>query len=277
MTTAFVLSGGASHGATHVGMLMALADADITPDLLVGTSSGALNAAWLACNSNKPLDQLATVWRGLSRKRVFPAELVGGFLGFTGRRNSLFTNRSIRQLVQRQIQTRQIEGSQIPLHVIATDIRTGEELRLSEGPLIDAVMASAALPGLLPPVPWQGRMLVDGGLRNNTPISHAVDLGADEIYVLATGYSCQMAEPPTTAIGVALQAIGLLISQRLERDVSEFSETATLHIPPGMCVDVGPTDFAQADRLIDGAYANTTGWIAGGCAPVDPASLHHVH
>jgi NTE family protein len=90
-------------------------------------------------------------------------------------------------MLRRHATAERLEETPIPLHVIATDVLTGEEVRLSEGPLVDAVMAGAAIPGVLPPVDWEGRLLVDGGVANNAPISHALDLGADRVYVLPTG------------------------------------------------------------------------------------------
>ena len=78
----------------------------------------------------------------------------------------------------------------VPLHVVAVDVVTGQELRLSHGPVLEAVLASAAIPGVLQPVSWEGRALMDGGVANNTPISHAVELGAERIYVLPTGHAC---------------------------------------------------------------------------------------
>ena len=78
------------------------------------------------------------------------------------------------------------------MHVIATDVLTGSEVRLSQGPLPEAVLASAAIPGVLPSVDWQGRDLMDGGVANNTPISHAIELGARQVYVLPTIQECEL-------------------------------------------------------------------------------------
>ena len=276
MTVAVVLSGGASHGAIHVGMLRALREHGVRADVLIGTSAGALNAAWLATHPDESVEVLGDIWRGLSRDKVFPLDFVGGFLGFIGKRASLFSDRGMRSLLRHHIGVELLEDTIIPLHVVATDIRTGEELRLSEGSLVDAVTASASLPGLLPPVRWGEYVLVDGGLRNNTPISHAAEMDADEIYVLSTGYACKAMDPPESAAGVALQAISLLVSQRLESDVKHYGPTTKMHIPPGICMDVGPTDFAQADRLIQGAYQSTAAWLADGCKFMSTA-FHHTH
>ena len=186
--TAFVLSGGASLGAMQVGMARALYERGIAPDLLVGTSAGALNAAFLATRppTSATTDELASVWRDLRRDDVFPIgvrTLVGGL---TNHLDHLVADRGVRRLARQHLQIERLEDTRVPLHLVAFDVLSGEEVRLSEGPALDALLAAAAIPGLLPPVEWGGRLLVDGGVVDNTPISHAVALGAERIYVLST-------------------------------------------------------------------------------------------
>jgi NTE family protein len=108
-------------------------------------------------------------------------------------------------------------------------------------------MASAAIPGVLPAVKWEGRELIDGGVSNNAPISHAVELGADDVYVLATGAACELEEPPHGALGRILQATNLLVGRRLALDIAEYSRHAQLTVLPTPCpLDVQPTDFGKA-------------------------------
>jgi predicted acylesterase/phospholipase RssA len=181
MTTAFVLSGGASLGSIQVGMLEALYERDIRPDLIVGTSAGALNGAFIADRPQVVQTALALgdVWRGLSRGQVFPVSPVTGALGLIGARSHLVPDSGLRRLIGRHTTAERLEDTLVPLHVIATDVLRGEEVRLSEGPMVDAVMASAAIPGVLPAVDWAGRELIDGGVANNAPLTHALELGAD--------------------------------------------------------------------------------------------------
>src|SRR5687767_4963674 len=194
MTTAFVLSGGASLGAIQVGMLRALAAHDIRPDVIVATSVGAVNGAFLACRDfgAKAIDELAELWLGVRRGQIFPVEPFTGLLGFLGARRNLVPGGALRRLIRKHIDCERLEDAGTPLHVIACDVLNGEEVRISEGPLVEAIMASAAIPGVLPPVERDGRVLVDGGVMNNTPITHAVDLGADEFFVLPTGGPCEL-------------------------------------------------------------------------------------
>lgn len=175
MRVAFVLSGGASLGAIQVGMLRALAARGIAPDVIVGTSVGAVNGAFLAGRpfTRGTIDELDEIWVDLRRGRVFPAEPLTGFLGFAGLRANLAPAGLLRRLVARHVEHGFLEDLPIPLHVIACDVLTGTEVRLSRGPLVEAVLASAAIPGVFPPVERDSRLLIDGGVLDNTPISHA--------------------------------------------------------------------------------------------------------
>jgi NTE family protein len=132
----------------------------------------------------------------------------------------------------------------------------GQEIRLSEGPALEAMLAAAAIPGVLPPVRWNGRLLVDGGVVNNTPISHAIELGARQIYVLPTEdpTSRGLSVPPRGALDVAVHAFTLLVGARLRMDVARYATRVELIVLPAPNPDrVQPTDFDHADRLIDGA------------------------
>jgi NTE family protein len=264
MSTAFVLSGGASLGAIQAGMLEALFERGIAPDIIVGTSAGALNGSFLAERSPtvEAARNLGAVWRGLSRGQVFPLNPLTGALGFLGAREHLVPDSGLRRLVRRHATVDRLEQTRIPLHVIATDVLDGREVRLSEGPLVDAVMASAAIPGVLPPVEWEGRLLVDGGVSNNAPISHALELGADEIYVLPTGTPCELAEPPHGALAMLVYATGLLVSRRLAQEIALLGDDASVIVLPPPCpLTVQPTDFGHADALIAAARADARSFL----------------
>src|SRR4051812_5680621 len=179
MTTAFVLSGGASLGAVQVGMLLALAEEDVRPDLIVGTSVGAVNGAWIAANPDREgIASLAELWRSLTRAGVFPTRLLTGLLGFLGRQGNLVPDSALRHLIDEHLRFRRLEDAPIPFHLVATDVLSGEDVRLSRGDGFDAILASAAIPAVFPLVHIDGRDLIDGGVVNNTRISHAVALGA---------------------------------------------------------------------------------------------------
>jgi NTE family protein len=256
MSTAFVLSGGASLGAIQVGMLEALYERGIVPDLIIGTSAGALNGAFVAARPQtvQTARELAAVWRNLRRGDVFPVNPLTGLLGFAGARSNLEPDSALRSLIRRHMPTERIEDTSVPLHVIATDVVTGNEVRLSAGPLLEAVMASAAIPGVLPPVEWDGRMLMDGGVANNAPLSHALELGANRIYVLPTGSPCELEAPPRGVLPMFLYASGLLLGRRLIADMGSIPAGVEVSVLPPPCpLTVQPIDFGHADQLIDQA------------------------
>jgi len=256
MTMAFVFSGGASLGAAQAGMLEALYERSIRPDLFVGTSAGAVNATFAAFRpaTVDTARQLQTVWRGLSRSHVFPANPVRAGLGLIGLASHTVPEGNLRRLVRRYAIGERLENADIPVHVVCADVQSGEEVLLSEGPLVEAVVASAAIPGVFPMVPWDDRHLIDGGVLNNTPISHAVALGADDVIVLQAIGSHRLASPPRTAMAAGIAAMARAIGRRLEDDIVRYSATARITVLPAP--DLGPilpTDFGRADDLIDEA------------------------
>jgi NTE family protein len=281
MTTAFVLSGGGSLGAVQVGMLQALAERRITPDLLVGTSAGALNAVFVAAHGAGPaaLDQLAATWVALRRDDVFPVRAPRMLLALTGARDSLCTHQGLERLVRRQVGFARLEDAAIPVHLVATDLLSGEEVLLSEGDALTAVLASSAVPAVLPPVRRDGRTLVDGGLADNAAISKAVGLGADRIYVLPTGYACALPSPPTRPLAVAIQALSLLVQQRLVTDVALYADRVDLVVLPPLCpLRISAIDFRHAAELCRRAHASAAAWLdnraASGPRPERILSLH---
>src|SRR5690242_1789656 len=142
--TAFVLSGGAGLGAIQVGMLRALYERGIAPDLIVGTSAGALNGAFIASRPQtvQTADELAGAWRGVRRGSAFPLNPLTGLLGFIGRRDHLVPASGLERLIDRHIEHERLEQLPIPLHVVAVDVITGEERLLSSGDLRTAILAS---------------------------------------------------------------------------------------------------------------------------------------
>jgi NTE family protein len=264
MTRAFVLSGGAALGAIEVGMLQALFERGVAPDLIVGTSVGAINGAFIA--SREPTVatalELGQVWRGLRRGKVFPVNPLTGFIGFIGASDHLVPEGNLRRLIAENIQVKRLEQMRIPLHVIVTDVLSGQELRLSEGPAVDAVLASAAIPGVFSPIDVEGRRLMDGGVANNTPLSHAVELGADEIYVLPTGFACSLTEHPRGALGMLLHAENLLVQQRLHVEIGLYRDRVRVIVLPPPCPQpIQPIDFDHARELIDHALAESRTYL----------------
>jgi NTE family protein len=142
---------------------------------------------------------------------------------------------------------------------------------LSHGPLVDAVLASAAIPGVLPPIEWEGRLLIDGGVVDNTPISHAVGLGARQVYVLPTGGPCVLTAPPRGALAMLMHASGLMVSQRFTAEVASVQGGVDLVVLPPPCpLDVQPMDFGHAETLMSRAEADAGAFLDGRARTVVP-------
>src|SRR3954452_2826642 len=233
--TAFVLSGGASLGAVQPGMLRALYEQGITPDLLVGTSAGALNAAFVASRPQtvQTARDLARIWRNLRRDDVFPVSMRALVGGLCRKRDHLVPDQALRRLVSRHCEFDDLADAPTSLHVVAYDVVSGREILLSDGPAVDAITASASIPGVFPPVVVGDRCLIDGGVVNNTPISHAVRLGAERVYVLPTQTGPRrLSRPPAGAIDAAIQAVTLLVDGRFAADVARYASEVELIVLP---------------------------------------------
>lgn len=264
-TTAFVLAGGGSLGAIEVGMMRELLDWGETPSFVVGASAGAINGAYFAAAPTLAgVSKLEAIWLGLKRHDVFPFGL-RNLVGLLLRRAHLVDSSGLRRLLERHLPYGQLEHAAIPIHIVASDMVTGEEVLLSSGPAVDAVLASAAIPGVFPPVPLNGRLLVDGGVANNTPISTAVRLGATRIIVLPTGFACALKTVPANAIGRAMHALSLLVARQLVHDAERYASAVELRIVPTLCpLDCSPYDYSTAATLIERASESTRRWLVEG-------------
>jgi NTE family protein len=279
--TAFVLSGGASLGAVQVGMLRALMDREVTPDMLVGTSVGALNAAFIAGHGFTPegVDALSSVWRGLQARSLFPVDPRRALAALAGRRSSVCTDVGLRRLLDQHLNFDRLEDSPIPLVIVATDLLSGREVSLVDGDAREAVLASCALPGVFPPVIRNGRSLVDGGLANNTALSQAVLAGATTIYALPSGYSCALPRAPQTPMSTVAHALVILTHQRLLTDIETYADRVDLVVLPPPCpLAVSPLNFGRASALIEAAYlAADAALECNGGRRTDPAQAVGLH
>ncbi len=273
--TAFVFAGGGSLGAVQVGMLRELLRAGVNADFVVGSSVGAMNAAYFAGAPNAAgVDKLERIWRGLRRHDVFPLTL-RSVLGFVGGADNLIDPANLRRLIERHIPFRNLENAPIPVHVVATNLG-GVSVCLSSGPAVEAILASAAIPAAFPSVRVGEHDLIDGAVGNNTPILTAADLGATRIIALPTGFACALREPPKGAIARALHAITLLIAHQMVRDLRQLDGKVDIFTVPNLCpLDASPYDFSCAGRLIEQAAENTRKWTEGGglSRPEIPNSL----
>lgn len=261
---AFVFAGGGSLGAIQVGMLHVLMQTGLRPDFVVGSSVGAINAAYFAGSPDPAgVSRLADIWSSLRRADIFPMTLSGAAKLFR-HPDGIVNPGRLRHLVEANLAYAKIEDARIPLHIMATDLQ-GVGVRLSSGPAAEAIMASAAVPGVFPPVTIAGRQLMDGAIAANTPLRLAVELGASRIIVLPTGYACALKEPPKGVIAKALHAITLLIAWQLMHELDVVPQSVQVHMAPALCpLGVSPYDFSASRHLMDRAIQSTHKWIEAG-------------
>jgi NTE family protein len=272
--TAFVLSGGASLGALQVGMLRALYERGVTADLLVGTSVGALNAAFIASRPQTPetARELARAWRGIERADAFPVSLRTMVGGLAGHRNHLVPAHGLRRIIERHVELDDLADAAVPLSLVAFDVNAGIEAVLCDGPAVDAIVAACSIPGIFPPVAIGEKLLVDGGVVNNTPIRHAVELGAERVYVLPTQEPRYVQPAPArTALDAAIYGIGLLVGSRLEADVFRYQgEVELIVLPAANTEHVQPTNFERSSQLAAEAYVASRDALARAAAEQTP-------
>ena len=267
---AFVLSGGANLGAEQAGMLVALLQAGIEPNVLVGTSIGAANAAFLAADpSLDRAESLADLWRTVRPRDVFPLNPVA-ITRSIFRGGAIFPTEPFRRLMEREIPYATIENAPIPLRIVATAFDDGSEVVFDSGSVVDAVLASTALPGVFAPHEVDGRLYLDGGLVDQVPLGPAIDAGATTLYVLSVGFPCPPPRNHRSARAVLAHSMGILLSQQVRYDgahlPSHHPGVDVIQIPP-VCSQVGLRDFSQATQMIERARAMTAAFLANGRAP----------
>ncbi|MBI3701163.1 MAG: patatin-like phospholipase family protein [Afipia sp.] len=263
--TAFVLAGGGSFGAIQAGMLQALVAHGVTADIVVGSSVGSMNGAYYAGDPTLDgMKKLAAIWRGLTRGDVFPVSL-RAFISFLWRRDFLVSHSGIRKIVETNLPYRNIEDATIPLHVVATEIVTGDTVVISKGSASDAIVASTAIPGAFEPVRYEDVFLADGAISSNTPINVAIKLGASRLIIMPTGFACDVQKPPVGAVANVLHALTLLIARQMTYELEDIDPSIEYFVVPPLCPLVGsPYDFSRTSEHIERAIKNTEKWIADG-------------
>lgn len=280
--TAFVFAGGGSLGAVQVGMLKALTTEGITADMVVGSSMGAINAAYFAGNPTlEGVSRLEKIWRDLRRSDIFPMNAISVFLNFLTSKDYLVCPAALANLIKRELPYRNLEQTRLPCHVVATDLMTGGEVVMSTGSATEALLASAAIPGIFPPVYTRGYHLIDGGVANHTPVSTAAERGVDRIIVLPTGAPCSPDRPPEGVIEIALHSLNLMILRQLARDTEFYRDRVEIIIVPPPCpLSVSAYDFSRTRSLIEHAARLTADHIRSNCLKpqgIPPQLYQHTH
>jgi len=269
--TAFVLGGGGLLGAGEVGMLRALLENGTFPDLVVGTSVGAINGAAIATDPTLAgIDGLAAVWHGLAGSGLYRASPVRRARHVARARTSVHPNDPLRDLLLGHLGDRRIEDLPVPFQCVAASIERAAEHWFTTGPVVDAVLASSAVPGVLPPVRIGAEHYLDGGLVNSVPVGRAVALGATVVFVLQVGRIDRPLKAPTKPWEVASVAFEIARRHRFARELAEIPEGVDVHIlptgadEPPRAADLSSLryrDFASVERRITQAHDATLAYL----------------
>lgn len=275
MRTAWVFPGGSTFGAVQAGLATALFESGIRPDVLVGTSAGSLNAAWIAGKpTEEGLRELRELWVSMRRSDVFPVDPLRMLAGKLGLINHLMSNHGLAGWLYRTLPYRRLEDTEVPLIVTATDVDTGEPVYFDRGPALTALVASCSIPGLFPPLRVGDRRLVDGGPAAFMPISRAVAEGAERVYVLPCTGTVPFEvvrsrrlpwSPRTTPRSIADingSALGAAMAAAATLDMQLNATRCELFVLPAPSVaGLSPYSFAHSAALIDFAWQNTRDWL----------------
>lgn len=254
--TAFVLGGGGVLGAVQVGMLRALLDSGVRPDLVVGTSVGAINGAVVAASpADEVADRLEALWTAPAAGALFTGGTVRRLRELTRTGVAAHSPEPLRRALTELLDGQRIEDLPVRFSCCAASIEDAAEHWFDRGPVVDAVLASAAVPGLLPPVEIAGRHYLDGGLVNSIPLSRAIELGADRVFVLHVGRVDQPLRPPRRPWEVATVAFEIARRHRYARDLAAVPEGVEVHVLPAGDGSAPPWDSRAALRYRDMAAA----------------------
>lgn len=261
---AFVLSGGGNLGAIQVGMLKALVERDIVPDVVLGCSVGALNGAGFALQPDQEgVEQLAEHWRGTTSHELMPSSRIPSALQLLRKGAALHSNEGLRAGIERLLGPgRRFDEVQLPFQCVATHADLAVEHWFEEGELTEAILASAALPAVYPPVVIDGQRYVDGGVVDNVPIARAVELGCKVIYVLHVGPHGRPDAEIKRPLDGALQAYWIARNSRFARDLASLPpRVEAVVLPPGKRPELRYSDFTQTDELVRQGYENSANFL----------------
>ncbi len=256
VSTAFVLGGGGNRGAVQVGMLRALVERAVVPELVVGTSIGAINAAAFAGSPTiEGVYLAADVWRRIAVEEVFPRSRFHGSWRFLERREAVYPIDGLRRVVEGFLRFEFLEDSPLPLVVVASRLDDGTEEWLLRGPALESILASAALPGLYPAVEIGGTHYFDGGVLDNVALSVARAAGAKRVFVMLCGPIGQSVPEFNRPYEAMLAAFGLALRGRLRRDLALVGPDVDVVVFEEPAVaGIEPDDFSRTHELIEAGY-----------------------
>lgn len=251
--TALVLGGGGNLGASEVGFVRRIAELGIPLHLVVGTSVGALNAAHVVFHEDPGHDCLREIWAGLAERRLFHRGIHRIALNLLRTRMSLYDHSFVRELLAEHMPSDDFAAARIPLYITATNLNTGERRIFDRGSVLEAVLASTAIPALFPPVRIGDDLYVDGGVSAPTDIEAAVELGATTVIAIDLGGG-PVRRTPGHLVDVLLRSLEIMSEHRSACAVEHAGHQAkVVHIRPGLATS-GAAGFSDAVALVEQSY-----------------------
>jgi NTE family protein len=267
--TAFVLGGGGVLGAHEIGMLRALSEAGIRPDLVVGTSVGAINGAFVAADPADAAARLGELWQGEALGQAFSETLWGRAVRLARSGTHLHSIEPLRRVLEAKLPGEDFADLELPFHCVAASIERASPRWFSRGPVVPAVLASCAVPGLLPPVEIDGEHYFDGGLVHSIPVGRAVALGARTVYVMHVGRIERPLEVPRRPWQVGLVAFEIARRYRFHEEMASLPENVRVYVMPAGAVrdgaDLSQLRYRDKTRVADSigrAYAASASYLA---------------
>ncbi len=270
MNTAFVLGGGGILGAHEIGMLRALSEAGIRPDVVVGTSVGAINGAFVAADPDAAAERLGDLWQGDALGLAFSENLWGRAVTLARSGTHLHSIEPLRHVLEDALPGTDFADLELPFHCVAASIERASPRWFSSGPIVPAVLASCAVPGLLPPAEVDGEHYFDGGLVHSIPVGRAVALGARTVYVLHVGRIERPLAVPQRPWEVGLVAFEIARRYRFHEEMAALPENVRVHVLPAGGDRAAPDlaqlryrDKTKVGDSIERAYAASASYLAG--------------
>jgi NTE family protein len=269
MTTAFVLGGGGVLGAAEVGMLRALFEVDITPDLILGTSVGALNGAMVARDPTPAvIARLTELWQDAQTVRTIADRPFRTVRRAVSTGTHIYSAGPMQKRLIDEFGDTTFEDLPVRFQVCAASIERAAEHWFTSGRLVDAIMASAAVPGLLPPARVGDEHFLDGGIVNSIPLGRAVALGADRVFVLQVGRIDRPLKVPTRPWDVARVSFEIARRHRFARELAEVPDGVQAHVLPARGTTsrddslMAHRDFSGVQVRIQASYEASRDYLA---------------
>lgn len=265
---AFAFSGGGAFGSVHIGMVRALSERGIMPDLIVGSSVGSLNGAMMADRPVEGAEVLTKIWATMNRRTVLGSGW-SGVAANLARGRALGRHDGLAMMVD-NLDVTHFEQLRIPFAVVATDATTGEPELLAAGPIKPALLASSSIPGIFPPVEIAGRWYIDGGISANLPIRQAITFGARSVIALDAS-PLTPPRPPRSFSGGLFHTVSLMVRNQRAHAIEDLASRYPVLVMPTVTPhDIGTFNFKRTDELIDASYraaANTLDTLSSSVEP----------